>query len=214
MAVMIPLATTARHTDWPLTGSEPETVLPNLQDWRPEQLWLSDQCWSQTAQQRMTMAVTAATDAVLKTTDVPLPQLELLTVFRYTRRHAAALRLKARILRGPRVRATPTGRDLAAAALWLAAVQHDDLLAAVEFAAEAAGRAAFLETEPETGDLVLPPGVATVRQSASRMRRRGREVLAHRLSWPDLDTVGHCLEQALAEDPLRTPRGAFDWGHA
>ena len=85
----------------------------------------------------------------------------------------------------------------------MAAVRHSDLLATVEFAAEATGHAVMLEVDLVAGEVTLPPNVATVSQLANRMRRRGRELLAHRLTWPDLDTIGPCLGRALAEDPLR-----------
>ncbi len=185
--------------------AEPEAVPAGLEAWPSEQLWLSQGCWLRSAQDRMMQAVTSAVDAVLAASDGVVAEHELLLVLRWTRQPAAALRLSARILRGTRDHATPRGRDLAATALLLAATRHDDLLAAVEFAAEATGRAFALEAALAADEPSLPPGFRSVGQLAGRMRRRAREVLAHTMTWPDLDTVGSCLERALMDDPLRRP---------
>lgn len=122
-------------------------------------------------------------------------------------RHAATLRVAARIGRGPRQRATPRGRDLAACALLLAVIRHNDLLSAVEFAAEANGRALIVDAEVD--DRPLPPGIRSVQHLAGRMRTRARVVLSRRLSGPDLETIGPSLARALDEDPLT--RAASGW---
>lgn len=197
---MIPLRIATQNQGSLSARTRAET---NLADWRPEQLWLSSHCRDRSVQEVMADAVKTAVNAVLTTATEILPQHELLRVLRYRRREVAWLRLAARVLRGPSSTATFPSRNLAASALFVAAVRHSDLLATVEFAAEATGHAVMLEVDLVAGEVTLPPNVATVSQLANRMRRRGRELLAHRLTWPDLDTIGPCLGRALAEDSLR-----------
>ena len=168
--------------------------------WRPEQLWLSERCWDKPSLRAMAATVDAAAKTALSGADAVLPAFERLLVLRWIGPKAAALRQAARVLRGPRATATPSGRDLAAAALWIAAVQHNDLLAAMEFYAEVSGRAMTLEDGPDVEP--LPPGIGSVAGLASRMRRRAQEVLAARISWPDLDTILPSLSDALAQDAL------------
>ncbi len=84
----------------------------------------------------------AAVDVMHRAGDAVVPRL--LLMLQYTRQHAAALRLSARILRGPADAATTRGRDLTNAALLVAASRHNGLLAALELAAEAHNRAAAL----------------------------------------------------------------------
>ena len=183
------------------TGAE---ALPfDLGGWRPEQLWLSPDNQSGTAQQMMADAVSVAVTALLKSTPGVVPQHELLMVLRYCRKECAWLRLAARVLRGPSSTAPPLDRNLAASALFVAAAWHNDLLAAIEFSAEVTGHAIMMESDLVSGEWSLPPGMATTAQLANRMRRRGREVLARRLTWPDLNTIGPCLGRALSDDPLR-----------
>ena len=202
MAVVIPIRSTVPNPGWTPNQPEPEAFPSDLAGWHPEQLWLSTGCWSRSVQDAMVKAVSTAIDAVLTAETRVLPRHELLLVLRYCRKEVAWLRLAARILRGPSSTATTPVRLLAGAALFVAAVRHNDLLACIEFSAEATGHAVMLDADLVPGDVALPPGMATVSQLAGRMRRRGREVLARRMSWPDLDSVGPCLGRALAEDPL------------
>jgi hypothetical protein len=188
-----------------LARPEPEAIPAGLDAWPPEQLWLSDGCWLRCVHGRMEQAVTSAVDAVRTASDSIVPEQELLLVLRWTRQPAAALRLSARILRGPLARASDRGRDLAATALLLAATRHDDLLATIEFCTEATGRAVLLGGALPGNRSALPLGFRSAEQLASRMRRRAHEVLTYRRSWPDLDTIGSCLERALLDDPLRRP---------
>lgn len=202
MAVMVPIRATVQP-GWPSGRPEMEALPSNLVEWRPEQLWLSTACWDGPAQQAMADAVSTALVSALKGEAAASPQCELLLVLRYMRREAAWLRLAARVLRGPSSTATAHVRNLAASALWVAAMRHSDLLATIEFGAEVTGHAVMLEADLVPGHGALPPGMETMAQVASRMRRRGRELLAHRLTWPDLDTIIPSLDRALAEDPLR-----------
>lgn len=156
---------------------------------------------------RMAQAVAKAIDVVRKSTTGVVPSHEALLVLKWRCRHAAALRLTARILRGLSSTTSPEGHDLAMTALWLAAVRHEDLLAAVEFAAEAALRAAVLDAGLLAEDLNLPPRVQGNAQLANRLRRCGREVLARHLTWFNMDTIGSCLAKAIEDDPLRKPGG-------
>jgi hypothetical protein len=130
-------------------------------------------------------------------------QYELLQVLRYRRREVAWLRLAARVLRGPTSTATSQDRNLAAAALFVAAVQHKDLLASVEFCTEVTEHATLLEAGLVPGAVALPPNMATVCEVANHMRSRAREVTALRATWSDIDTAGLWLERAMSEDPLR-----------
>lgn len=181
-----------------------EGVLPfDPGGWRPEHLWLSPHYHTGAAQQMMANAVSEAVDARIKSPVEEMPHRELLTVLRHCRKECAWLRLAARVLRGSSATATSPVRDLAASALFVAATWHDDLLASIEFCAEVTGHAVMLEAGLVPGALSLPPGMATSAQWVNRMRRRGREVLGRRLNWPDLDTIGPCLDRALSEDPLR-----------
>ncbi len=179
---------------------DPADPRPDLSGWAPERLWLSRACWHRSAHTLMHDMVCGAVEAAVAggtaAADLQALQSDLLRA----RRYAPALRVAARILRGPRPCATPVGRDRAACALLLAALRHDDLLAAVELAAEAAGRALMLDAEQD--DRPLPPGIRSVEHLAGRMRATGREIVAHRLSWPDMDTIGGHLARALAADPL------------
>ena len=207
MAVNIPVATNTGATSWAFDPmAEPED-LRELDGWRPEQLWLSRYCLGRTAQDRMAEAVASAIDVVRKSSVSVVPGHELLLVLKWRRRTAAALRLTARILRGPSNTTSPEEHDLAMTALWLAAVRHEDLLAAVEFAAEVTRRAAVLDAGLLAEDPHLPPGVQGNAQLANRLRRCGREVLARHLTWSDMDSIGPCLAKAIAEDPLRKPGG-------
>lgn len=202
MAVVIPMRAIQKQA-WPSAQPGAEALPNHLIDWPSEQLWLSNGCWSSPSQQAMANAIKTAIAAVLSAKTGVIPEHELLKVLRYRRREVAWLRLAARVLRGPSSMATSQVRHLAASALFLAAVQHGDLLASVEFAAEVTGHAGMLEIDLVPGKLTLPPGIATMPQLAARMRRRGRQVLERRITWPDLDTIGPCLSRALAEDPLR-----------
>ena len=202
MAVVIPMRTIQKQA-WPSSQPKAEALPNHLVDWPSEKLWLSNGCWSSPSQQAMADAIKTAIAAVLSAKTGVVPEHELLKVLRYRRREVAWLRLAARVIRGPKSTATSQARNFAASALFVAAVRHNDLLASVEFAAEATGHAIMLGADLVPGELACPPDVATTAQLANRMRRRGREVLARRLTWPDLDTVGPCLERALAEDPLR-----------
>ena len=203
MAVIIRIHTTVQHQGLPSARPEAEALPSELASWSPEQMWLSTDCWDGRAQQVMADAVAAALAAVLEREAAASPQHELLRVLRYMRREAAWLRLAARVLRGPSSTATSQVRYLAGSALWVAALRHNDLLATIEFAAEVTGHAIMLEADLVPGEAALPPGITTVAGVASRMRRRGRELLAHRLTWPDLDTILPCLDRALQDDPLR-----------
>jgi hypothetical protein len=177
---------------------------PDLARWAPERLWLSRTWLHQTAQTAMADVVADALETALAAGALDADRCGLLESLRQRRRHAAALRLTARLLRGPRLEASPVGRDLAACALLLAAVRHNDLLAAVEFAAEVSGRA--LTVDMERDDRPLPPGILSVGQLAIRMRSQGRDVLSHRVSWPDMDTIGPCLAKAMENDLLAPGR--------
>ncbi len=203
---MIMISTPLRQPYPPVPARpQPEVIPAGLDAWPSEQLWLSEGCWLRSVQERMAHAVTVAVDTLQKASDAVIPEHELLLVLRWTRQPAAALRLSARLLRGPNAGATTRGRDLAATALMLAATRHDDLLAAVEFCAEVTGRAVALGAASPATELPLPPGVGSAEQLADRMRRRAGEVLALRMTWPDLDAIGPCLERALLDDPLRQP---------
>lgn len=203
MAVIIPIRPAGFHRGWPSARPGAEALPSNLARWRPEQLWLSSGCWDDPAQQAMANAVATAIDAVQKRETGVQPQLELLQVLGYRRKEVAWHRLAARVLRGSSFTATSYVRNLAASALFVAVMRHNDLLATVEFAAEVTGHAVMLEADLVPSATAVPPGMTTVAQVAGRMRRRGRELLARRLTWPDLDTIGPCLDRALAEDPLR-----------
>ena len=189
----------------------PQTVQPEavghpgaLVSWRREQLWLSDGCWSCSVQQAMADAVKAAISAMVAMRVGVVPQCELLQVLRYRRREVAWLRLAARVLLGQTSTATSQDHSLAAAALFVAAVQHKDLLASVEFCAEVTEHATLLEAGLVPGAVALPPNMATVSEVADHMRSRAREVTALRATWSDFDTAGLCLERAMSEDPLRS----------
>ena len=200
MSNVVAIPTSARPLAAPRPTRPPLQPSCLAEGWRPEQLWLSDRCWDGPALDALAAVVDAAARAALSATDAVLPELEVLIVLRLVGPAAAALRQTARVLRGPRASATPLGRDLAVSALWLASVRHDDMLAAIECSAELAGRAISLENG--ISEEPLPPGIPSLSRLVGRMRRRGREVLSHRLTWPDLDTIGSSLTLALAEDPL------------
>ena len=168
--------------------------------WAPEQLWLSPRCWCQSEQSVMQNAVEAELELRLRQGSVDPKLVALRGTLQQEGRRAATLRVAARIVRGPRQRATPRGRDVAVCALLLAVIRHNDLLSAVEFAAEATGRALIVNAEVD--DRPLPPGIRSLEHLAGRMRRRAREVLSRRLSAPDLETIGSSLRRALADDPL------------
>ena len=179
---------------------------PDLTGWAPERLWLSRVWLHRAAQKPMADVISDAVETALAAETVDADRHTLLVCLHQRHRHAAALRLAARILRGPRAEATPVGRDLAASALLLAAVRHNDLLAAVEFTAEVSGRALTIDTEQD--DRPLPPGILSVGQLGARMRSQGRDVLSYRVSWPDMDTILPCLTKALADDPLARDKPA------
>ena len=179
-----------------------EETKPPAEGWAPERLWLSRECWDPDTQKVMAEVVGVAATVALASGSVDITRRLLLAELHATGRRAAALRLTARVLRGSRAQATAVGCDLAATALLLAAVRDGYLLAAIEFAAEASGRAVTLEDERD--DRPMPPGIGSVPRLAGRMRAQARAVLNHRLSWPDLDTVGPSLVWSLAEDPLGT----------
>lgn len=185
---------------------EPEDV-HDLEGWRSEQLWLSRSGTGRIAQERMAQAVASAIDVVRKSTTAVVPQHELLLLLKWRRKDAAALRLMARLLRGVSGVTTTHGHDLALAALWLAAVRHQNLLAAIEFAAEATRRAAALDAGQHAEDPDLPPGIQCDTQLANRLRRCAGEVLARHLAGSDMNSIGPCLAQAIAEDPLHKPGG-------
>ncbi len=184
---------------------DPTASAPDFQGWAPEQLWLSRQCWHRAAHSLMHSAVCDAVEAAIAAGTVAPGLDALLKTSLGHRRYAAGLRVSARILRGARCTATPVGRDLASCALVLAALRHDDLLAAIELAAEANGRALMLDGEAD--DRPLPPGILTLNQLGGRMRAQAREILSYRLSWPDLDTIGPDLSRALARDPVAAHLG-------
>ena len=191
--------TSALQTVQPEAVGHPD----DLVGWRPEQLWLSNGCWTCSVQQAMADAVKAAISAMLSKRVGVVLQYELLQVLRYRRREVAWLRLAARVLRGPTSTATSQDRNLAASALLVAAVRHKDLLASVEFSAEVTEHAALLEVDQVPGAVALPPNMATVSEIANHMRSRAREVTALRATWSDIDAASSCLERAMSEDPLR-----------
>ena len=175
-------------------------LTPTLPDYLPEQLWLSPGCWCPLKQSLMHDAVEADVRLRLRQGSVDPKLRTLHEMLQRDGRPAAALRVAARIVRGPRRQMTPRGRDLAACALLLAVIRHNDLLSACEFIAEVAGRSLDIDTEVD--DRPLPPGIRSVEHLAGRMRARAREVLSRRLSAPDLETIGSSLRRALADDPL------------
>lgn len=178
----------------------PDEYMPDVTGWAPERLWLSEAAWHRSGHSLMHTAVCTAMEAKLAAGGSPSRLEALLDTLLARKRYAPALRVTARILRGARKEATPVDRDLASCALVLAALRHDDLLAAIELAAEASGRA--LTVDGEQDERPLPPGFCAVGPLSEHMRQQGRDVLAYRLNWPDLDTIGPTLAKALDSDPV------------
>ncbi len=186
------------HCTAAVDPNEPEA--PDFTQWHPERLWLSRNVWHRAAHGPMHDALCAAvTERIAdQTTDHAMVALQHDLLQR--RRYGSALRVAARLLRGSRATATPVGRDLAACALTLAALRHDDLLAAIELAAEASGRALVVHDEDDGRP--LPPGIRDTCHLAGRMQAQGRDVLGYRCTWPDLDSIGPSLARALDVDPV------------
>ncbi len=168
--------------------------------WCPEQLWL----WPDLDDPDVRSCIRAVVEQTLSVAvpcEVEEPGFVLLAALHRTGQVASRLRLAARLLRGGTPGdETPRSRDLAACCLLAAAVEHGDLLAAVEFAALAQRRALLIEIEVE--DRTLPPGLGTAGRLASRMRRQASAVLARRFSLPPREGIVSLLARAALSDPI------------